>query len=115
MIYFLSILYIFQMKIGCCVSLGASWEGLRASWEGLRASWEGLGASWEAPKPASQLVGPQSQVGGTRGMEERELSIHGMWWYHRSSSPTKPLPKKDGPGPVMVSYTLCPAVHILGT
>ena len=23
--------------------------------------------------------------------------------------------KKDGPGPVMVSDTLCPAVHILGT
>ena len=23
--------------------------------------------------------------------------------------------KKDGPGPVMVSETLCPAVHILGT
>ena len=23
--------------------------------------------------------------------------------------------EKDGPGPVMVSDTLCPAVHILGT
>ena len=23
--------------------------------------------------------------------------------------------KKDGPGPVMVSDTLCPSVHILGT
>ena len=23
--------------------------------------------------------------------------------------------KKDGPGPVMVSDTLCPAVHILGS
>ena len=23
--------------------------------------------------------------------------------------------KKDGPGPVMVSDTLCPAIHILGT
>ena len=27
----------------------------------------------------------------------------------------KMIGKKDGPGPVMVSDTLCPAVHILGT
>ena len=25
------------------------------------------------------------------------------------------LPRKDGPGPIMVSDTLCPAVHIMGT
>ena len=27
----------------------------------------------------------------------------------------KDVYKKDGPGPLMVSDTLCPAVHILGT
>ena len=38
--------------------------------------------------------------------------------FYRTSSPSGPLPciwKKDGPGPVMVSSTLCPAVHILGS
>ena len=29
--------------------------------------------------------------------------------------PTIIMYEKDGPGPVMVSNTLCPAVHILGT
>ena len=37
-------------------------------WEGLGSSRVSLGASW--------------------------ASIPGMWWYHRSSSPTGPLPKK---------------------
>ena len=42
-----------------------------------RASWEG------------QLRG---RGGGTE-KKGRERGVTGMWWYHRSSSPTGPLPK----------------------
>ena len=47
-------------------------------------------------EPQSQLGGPQSIVGGPGkggGKREKERSFPGMWWYHRSSSPTGPLPK----------------------
>ena len=40
-------------------------------------------------------------------MDERRLRVNG----HKSLLERK----KDGPGPLMVSDTLCPAVHILGT
>ena len=29
---------------------------------------------------------------------EKEQSVTSMWWYHRSSSPTGPLPKKEKQG-----------------
>ena len=35
--------------------------------------------------------------------------------YRISDSGLKTKKKKDGPGPVMVSDTLCPAVRIIGT
>ena len=41
------------------------------------------GASWEG-----QLRGQ-----GGDGDRQREQSVTSMWWYHRSSSPTGPLPK----------------------
>ena len=61
--------------------------------------------------------------GGTERERETVRSIPGMLWYHRSSSPTGPLPKKivgqfwlvglrvkkDGPGPVMVSDSAIPS------
>ena len=51
-------------------------------------------ASWEA---RSNLGGPAGNSRG--GHREREIdtewSVPGMWWYHRSSSPTGPLPKKE--------------------
>ena len=40
------------------------------------------------------------------------------WWELRDKKgEEEPMSerKKDGPGPVMVSSTLCPAVHILGS
>ena len=42
------------------------------------------GASWE-----DQLRGR----GGGMEKKEREQGVTGMWWYHRSSSPTGLLPK----------------------
>ena len=35
--------------------------------------------------------------------------------FYRTLSPTCAAAQKDGPGPVMVSITLCLAVHILGS
>ena len=47
------------------------------------------------------------EEGGTRGKERRG---------GRSNEEEEGSRRKtDGPGPVMVSDTLCPAVHILGT
>ena len=28
-------------------------------------------------------------------IKKEKQSVHSMWWYHRSSSPTGPLPKKE--------------------
>ena len=36
-------------------------------------------------------------------------------WSKKISAYREKYVKKDGPGPVMFSNTLCPAVHILGT
>ena len=67
--------------------------------------------SWELGEPQSQrggpqgqLVGPQSQPGGPqsqlggpggRRKKKREKQSVTSVWYHRSSSPTGPLPKKQ--------------------
>ena len=56
--------------------LGASWEGLRTSWEGLKARYKGLKARWE---------------GGIQRIITEHLPI---WWYYRSFSSMRPMPKK---------------------
>ena len=48
------------------------------------------GASWEG-----QLRG-QGGDGDRQTDRQKEQSVTSMWWYHRSSSPTGPLPKKEG-------------------
>ena len=49
------------------------------------------GATWEGQ------LGARGGDGDRQRERERETerSVPGMWWYHRSSSPTGPLPKKE--------------------
>ena len=79
-----------------------------------------LGKSWiQLSEPHNQLVGPQIQPGGPSDSARK-----GLRSALRASKPAE-RPRggnrgtdgeeKDGPGPVMVSDTFCPAVHILGT
>ena len=61
----------------------------RASEQGSRAL-EPAGRALEpAGRPGASWEG---QLRG--GTEKTEQSITSMWWYHRSLSPTGPLPKK---------------------
>ena len=55
------------------------------------------------PGPFLVFFQPQSQPGGPLKAAERP------------GGEDRGKKRKDGPGPVMVSDTLCPAVHILGT
>ena len=46
-------------------------------------------------KPAGSFLGgpaERSEKGGTEKKKKKERSVPGMRWYHRSSSPTGPLP-----------------------
>ena len=53
-----------------------------------------------AGRPGATWEGQLGVLGGgaERDREterQTEQSVPGMWWYHRSSSPTGPLPKKE--------------------
>ena len=70
-----------------------------------------------------RLIALSSPIAGTKTKtERRDLAGAGGFPVHAPLIVAgEPLTgernreKKDGPGPVMVSDTLCPAVHILGT
>ena len=73
--------------------------------------WKGLGelGAGRALEPAERASEPAERAsetggrpreGGTETERERqtEQSILGMWWYHMSSSPMGPLPKRSQAG-----------------
>ena len=57
-------------------------EDLRAMWDGFKSSWEGLRNSWEGFRNIKE--GFIGNLEGVRG---------NIVWYHRSSTPSGPLPK----------------------
>ena len=61
------------------------------------------------------MGGPRGGDGQTDGQTNGRTDGRKISPFYRTSSPTGAAAQKDGPGPVMVSSTLCSAVHILGT
>ena len=56
-----------------------------------------------------------SRMKGVNGEIKEEEMREGGREREREEERERKRERKDGPGPVMVSDTLCPAVHILGT
>ena len=71
---------------------------------GLEPAWRALEPAGRALEPAGRALEPPGRPGASWEAEggtekktdrQKEQSVTSMWWYHRSSSPTGPLPKRE--------------------